>query len=64
MRKNKYIIMIIIAGFILILFGHYQSNKIKNKEEKIMKAYQLLEDAQKHRIKDIKRSVISTKVDE
>lgn len=52
MRKNKYIFIIII-GFILILLGTYQSNKIQDKEEKIMKAYQLLEDAQKQRIKDI-----------
>ncbi|KAB1440696.1 hypothetical protein [Candidatus Galacturonibacter soehngenii] len=53
MRKNKYIFIIIIVGFILILLGYYQSQKIQNKEQKIMKAYQLLENAQKQRIKDI-----------
>lgn len=54
-KKNKTIIIIIIIIIVAVfffVFGYSQSQKIEDKEEKIMQAYQLLDDANKQWIRD------------
>lgn len=51
MKNNKPIIIIIVAVLFLAL-GYNHSKKTQDKEEKIMQAYQLLDDANKQWIRD------------
>lgn len=50
MKINRIIISIVAILFFVL--GYNQSQKIENKEDKVMQAYQMLEDAQKQRIKN------------